>query len=110
MYKAIATVTVIVLLSICTGCSHRVGDFTALSTKNIYCKDTDITQLEQHQGAEGKDITFLGIGADPKDAADRAMEQYDGNLLIDAVIYVESSFLFGGYKVRGTSVKVPYNK
>jgi len=108
MYKAITIVTVIVSLSVCAGCSYRLGDFTALSTKNIYCKDLDITKLEQHRGAEGKDITFLGIGADPKDAVDRAMEQYDGNLLIDAVIYSESSFLFAGYKVRGTSVKVPY--
>ena len=108
MYKATTIITVIVLLGACAGCSYRLGDFTALSTKNIYCQGIDITQLDQHQGAEGKDITFLGIGADPKDAADRAMEQYESNLLIDAVIYSETSFLFGGYRVRGTAVKVPY--
>jgi hypothetical protein len=110
MSRKIIILIVVFSMGVCAGCSYRLGDFTALSTKNIYCTGIDITQLEQHRGAEGKDITFLGIGADPKDAADRAMEPYDGNLLIDTVIYSESSFLFGGYRVRGTVVKVPYKK
>lgn len=107
MYKNIIMLIALVSLAFCAGCSHRLGDFTALSTKNIYCEGVDITKLEQHPGVEGKDVTFLGIGADPKDAADRALEKYDGNLLINAVIYLESAPLFSGYKVRGTVIKVP---
>jgi len=107
MYRNIIMLMALVSLALCAGCSHRLGDFTALSTKNIYCEGVDITKLEQHTGVEGKDVTFLGIGADPKDAADRALEKHDGNLLINAVIYSESAFLFGGYRVRGTVVKVP---
>ena len=107
MYRNIIMLMALVSLALCAGCSYRLGDFTALSTKNIYCEDVDITKLEQHTGVEGEDITFLGIGADPKDAADRAMEKHDGNLLINAVIYFESGFFVSGYRVRGTVIKVP---
>ncbi len=107
MYKNIIMLMVIVSLAVCSGCSYRLGDFTALSTKNIYCEGVDITKLKQYNGVEGEDITFLGIGADPKDAADRALEKYDGNLLINAVIYSEYYILFAGYKVRGTVIKTP---
>ncbi len=110
MCKKIIILIAVFSMAVYAGCSYRLGDFTALSTKNIYCKDVDLTKLEQHRGVEGKDVRFLGIGANAKDAADRALEQYDGNLLIDAVIYSESSFLVAGYKVRGTVVKVPYKK
>jgi hypothetical protein len=95
------------LLTVGAGCSTRIGDFTALSSKNVYCKNVDVTKLPQ-QRAEGKDICFLGIGADFKDAVDRALEKGHGNMMIDAVFYVENYPFFAGYKVVGTVVNVPY--
>lgn len=97
------------LLCVGAGCTTRVGDFTVMSSKNIYCKNVDITKLPQTR-VEGKDIRFLGIGADYKDAVDRALEKGNGNLMIDAVLYVEDYVLFGGYKVVGTVVNVPYEQ
>lgn len=97
------------LVLVGAGCSTRVGDFTALSSKNVYCKNVDVTKLPQ-QRVEGKDICFLGIGADYKDAVDRALEKGHGNMMIDAVFYIESWPLFAGYKVVGTVVNVPYEQ
>lgn len=97
------------LLFVAAGCSTRIGDFTAVSSKNVYCKNVDVTKLPQTR-AEGKDISFLGIGANYKDAMDQALEMGNGNLMIDAVLYIEDYVLFGGYKVVGTVVNVPYEQ
>jgi len=103
-------IEIFVLLILISGCSHRIGDMTALSTKNIYCEGVDLTKLQQYQGVEGEDVTFLGIGADIEDAFDKAVEQHDGNLMINAVVYIEDRFLWAGYRIRGTVVKVPYGQ
>jgi hypothetical protein len=111
MLRVIAFVLLASMVCVVSGCtSMRVGDFTVMSTKNINCQHVDITKLEQHPGVVGKDIRFLGWGANVKDAADKALEQYNGNLLVDAVVYVESGPFFGGYTVKGTSVTVPYQR
>jgi len=109
MSKIIALLIVgLILLS---GCSVRMGDCTIMSTKNIYCKNVDLTKCEQYPGVVGKDIRFWGIGSNIKDAADKALEQHNGNLLIDAVVYKEFfPLICGGYVVKGTVVKVPYEK
>lgn len=97
------------LLCVGAGCTTRVGDFTVMSSKNVYCKNVDITKLPQTR-VEGKDICFLGIGADYKDAVDQALEKGNGNLMIDAACYVETWPFFAGYKVVGTVVNVPYEQ
>jgi len=107
--KSSSVLIVAVLLSACAGCETRLGDFTALSTKNIYCKNVDVTKLPSTRSS-GTDITFLGIGADLKDAADAALEKGDANLMIDGAYYSVMYPLFSGYKVVGTVVKVPYAK
>ena len=95
------------LLSV--GCSSRIADCTVISTKNIYCKNVDLTTLEQKRGVIGKDIRFWGIGSNLQDAADKALEKGDGNLMIDPVFYYESfPLICGGYVVKGTVIKVPY--
>lgn len=98
----------LVAVLFCVGCSRRIGDFNALSSKNIYCENTDLTKLPKTQGVEGKDVTFLGIGADLQDALDRALEEGDGNLMVDAVVYIDSAPFVAGYRIRGTVIKVPY--
>ena len=96
------------LLFIC-GCSQRLADCTIMSTKNIYCENVDLTKLDQYQGVIGKDIRFWGIGSNIKDAADKALEQNNSNLMIDVVIYYEwFPLVCGGYVVKGTTVQVPY--
>lgn len=108
MKKTMLLLSACVIVVVC-GCSRRVGDCTLMSTKNIYCQNVDLTKLEQHRGIIGKDIRFWGIGSNIKDAADKALEQADGNLLIDPVVYYESfPLVCGGFVVKGTVVKVPY--
>src|SRR4030042_273162 len=102
-------IVAIVCLLFLSGCSARLGDCTIMSTKNISCKNVDLTKLEQHPGLVGKDIRFWGIGSNLKDAADKALEQANANLLIDVVIYYESfPLVCGGYVVKGNGITVPY--
>lgn len=109
--RRIALFFCLVVILIASGCSTRLGDCTIMSTKNIYCKNVDLTKLEQKQGVVGKDIRFWGIGSNMKDAADKALEKGEGNLLVDVVVYYESfPLICGGYVVKGTVVKVPYEK
>jgi hypothetical protein len=100
-------------LFIVAGCTTRVGDFTAISSKNIFCKNVDVTKLPQKR-VEGKDIRLWGMGANYKDALDKALEEGNGNLMIDAVCYIETwpipIFNFAGYKLVGTVVNVPYQQ
>ena len=106
----LTVLTLVVVISAIGGCTHRIGDFTAMSTKNIYCDHVDITKLKQHKEIEGEDVRFLGIGANIEDAADRAMLKADGNIIIDAAVYSVYGPFFGGYKIKGTVVAVPYKK
>lgn len=91
-----------------SGCSQRIADFTAISTKNIYAKGVDVSALPKVSGVKGRHITFLGLGANIKDAIDQALEKGDGNLMIDCAVYIWHAPFVGGYEVRGTVVKVPY--
>jgi hypothetical protein len=91
------------------GCADVRGwDFTAISTKNVYAKNVNISRLPQTQGVEGEKLYFLGIGENIKDPLDIALEKGHGNLMIDAVVYYKAVFLFSGFRVRGTVVNVPY--
>ena len=109
MHRILTPLSLVILLVAAGGCtSYRVGDFTALSTKNIYCQGVDVTKLPQKKGVEGKHMPFLGIGANIQDALDQALEAGDGNLMIDAALYMESEPFVSGYRIRGTVVKVPY--
>ena len=108
MYKLLLSVFLLFCL-LSLGCSRRVADCTILSTKNIYCKNVDLTTLEQNHGVVGKDIRFWGIGSNLQDAADKALEKGGGNLMIDPVFYYETfPLICGGYVVKGTVVNVPY--
>jgi hypothetical protein len=89
------------------GCEARLADFTAMSSKNLYAKNVDVRALPKTENVEAQKITFLGIGANIKDPLDMCLEKASGNLMIDGVVYEESYIIFGGYKVRGTVVKVP---
>jgi len=90
------------------GCSTRIAGLTVASTKNVYPKGIDVSALPRQEGVEATDIGFLGIGTSLADAVDKALERGQGNLMIDAVVYIWQAPLFIGWKVRGTVVNVPY--
>jgi hypothetical protein len=93
-----------------TGCTYRVGDFTAMSTKNIYAKGVDISALPKKENVEGSgDLCFFMIGANLKDPLDRALDAGHGNVMIDAVVYLEDYVFFGKYRIKGTVINVPYS-
>lgn len=98
----------ILLIGTASGCTTRVADFTAISTKNIYPKGIDISALPKQEGIEALDVGFLWIGASVSDAIDKALERGQGNLMIDCVIYDWAFLFIRGWKVRGTVVNVPY--
>lgn len=100
----------VLCLATSLGCTQRVADFTGISTKNIYAKGVDVSALPKAEGIKGKDIRFLGINANIKDALDEALEKGHGNLMIDCAVYIWSAPFVSGYEVRGTVVKVPYKK
>lgn len=91
--------TMVVLLA---SCSHRLVDFTTMSTKNVNLN------IDKSQGTrvEGKAVYFLGIGFNLKDAIDDALEQggpgYD--LLIDGVVRYQNFPFVTIVKVEGIAV------
>ena len=96
------------LLLAATACETRVGDFTAISTKNIYAKGVDVAKLPSKAGCEGYKSWVLGIGLNLKDPVDMALASGGGNVMIDCAVYREDYVIVTGIKVRGTVVNVPY--
>ena len=103
------TVLLCGLLLAATGCETRVGDFTAISTKNIYAKGVDVTKLPRKEGVEGYKSWVFGMGLNLKDPVDAALESGGGNVMLDCAVYREDYVFVTGIKVRGTVVNVPYS-
>jgi len=97
-FIALFALTVLIL----SGCSHRLVDFTIISSKN-HSLAFDRTQARQEKGTS---MGFLGMGTSIKAAMDKALEQagreYD--LLIDGVVYAKNFPFVSGYEVRGLAV------
>jgi hypothetical protein len=111
MRMSTTVLAALALAAAASGCATRVGDFTVLSTKNLYAKNVDLTKLPRHTET-GYDLTFMGILATPKDAADNALEKGQGNVMTDVVLYRYSSWIpfCSGWKVTGTVMNVPYTR
>jgi hypothetical protein len=90
------------LTLIFSSCSQRLVDFTVISSKNHGLK------FDKSKGVRvtGKSFGFLGIGANIKDAMDKALQsagpQFD--LLIDGVVKMEAYPFINGYVVEGTAI------
>ena len=104
--QALALILAVVVLS---GCSIRMIDYTAISSKNVNI------QFEKKGRLEAKDcvVTILGIPMGLphiKEAVDKVLEQGNGEAMVDAVIYQEiwSILLVGQicYKVAGTVANI----
>ncbi|HQQ75341.1 MAG TPA: hypothetical protein PK031_09330, partial [Pseudomonadales bacterium] len=69
-----------IAVALLSGCSHRIGDFTVASTKNINIKDGH-HRIDENKRLRGNDtihiIFFIPTGAYPdmKEAMDNAIEK-----------------------------------
>jgi hypothetical protein len=109
--KTLLLVAVAMSISACT---HRIGDFTVGSTKNIDLKGT-LHRVDETERLVGKDmkptILFIPTGIpNMKEAMDRAIEQRVGAVALSNVtveqeawvipfIYGETSFVVEGNPV-----------
>ena len=89
------------------GCSVRLLDFTAISSKNCDIQGT------RGERVQGKDMAWLILGIPTgmpmkKEALDRAIERCNGDLLVDGVVYQKGWFALlvgqSGYVIEGTCV------
>jgi hypothetical protein len=98
----ISFVATIVALFMFSSCSHRLVDFTVISSKNVSLK----FDKSQGQKVSASSNGFLGLGASIKDAMDKALTSAgpDYDLLVDGVVRVNDYFLVAGYKIEGTAI------
>ena len=105
------------LLAILSGCTHRITDFTIISTKNV-----DLSSAGKFKRAKGRIkgvdtqhmLVFIPLGAFPsmKEAIDDAIEQVPGAVaLVDGVVYFKAFWLviYGQrqYIIEGTPLIDP---
>ncbi len=94
----------LVCLIFLSSCSYRLGDFTAMSSKNNNIMN--YVANDNAKRVKGGHFTFL-FPPSLKEAMDEALESagpgYD--LLVDGVVYLKSFPLVLGYVVKGTAVR-----
>ena len=109
MKQGIKLAVMAMIVALLSGCSVRIVDFTAISTKN-----TGIKAVETGQRVTGEDcapVFLFPLGVpNMKTAIDRAIESagpgYDA--LIDGVVYHKNqSFIIGQicYTIEGTPIQ-----
>jgi hypothetical protein len=98
----ISFVAIIIAVITFSSCSHRLIDFTVISSKNVSLK----FDKAQGKAVSGKSMGFLGFGASIKDAMDKALQSAgpDYDLLVDGVVRINDYFFVSGYKVEGTAI------
>jgi hypothetical protein len=98
-----------------TGCTTRLVDFTAISTKNVDWSRAPTYQRKRGR-VEGKDtvhiLVFIPTGLpNMKEAIDRAIESVPGGVaLVDGVVYSKGFWLLYGqssYVVEGSVLVDP---
>ncbi len=97
----------VLVLALLTGCSSRVADFTAVSTRNITLEN--VLPLGSARGKHCVPVVLMPIGVpNLEEAIDRAIESgpAGSDMLTDVTIYSHNrSFLFGAIciEVTGTA-------
>ena len=118
MNKRIRTATQIaacICISLLTGCSTRVGDFTVMSTKNMDFNNPDGFMTQPGRRVTGESIQHFAIiipvssAATMKGAVDNAIERTPGAVGLSNVVLYQTGFwaiLYGngGYRVEGDPV------
>lgn len=79
------------MVMVLPGCTDRLGDFTMISTKNVDLSDAEVNLSKGRRATEDdcKPIVIIfPIGRpDLKEAVDSALEEGQGNLMVDLVVY-----------------------
>ncbi len=98
----ISFVAIIIAVITFSSCSHRLIDFTVISSKNVSLN----FDKAQGKAVSGKSMGFLGFGASIKDAMDKALQSAgpDYDLLVDGVVRINDYFFVSGYKVEGIAI------
>lgn len=98
----------LLLVSLLVGCTHRVGDFTIISTKNFAAsKDVRFKKIGRFKGKHMSFVKTHNI----KDAIDNCIQKGNGDFLMNCVIDYYEGFFEEGYIVRGDVYKmVPVKK
>ena len=113
----IGLTTVIILLA--NGCAIRHGDFTVLSNKVVRLSEFELGKAERTRDVTGKDvdhiISFIPTGVPTlEEAVDDALEEGNGDVITDAVIYYRwwyIPYIYGqsSWTVSGDVVKTRKN-
>lgn len=99
----------ILIISLCSmlfliGCTTtRLADLTIVSTKNIDFSKITPEKIKSGVKAEGRDVTW-GV-SNMETAIDKALEAGNGDLMIDAVVYMYSGWN-SGYVIEGTVINL----
>jgi hypothetical protein len=99
--RSAATLAAIALVLACTGCRTRLGDMSVVSTRHANLENIDLSTLPEARTAVGKSsrpvFLLIPLGfPNLEDAIDEALEQGEGDLMIDAVIYAEGWWFLVG--------------
>jgi hypothetical protein len=94
--------SLLLLGSMLSGCSLRLGTMTAISTRNIKLDEVDLDKLPQVKDVTGTDskftLLFIPLGIPTvQGAVDDALAKGNGDLIIDGVLKSEfwTVILFG---------------
>jgi hypothetical protein len=94
--------SLLLLVSLLSGCAHRLGSLTAISTRNIKLDEVDLDKLSQVKNVTGTDSRFdifiIPLGFPTlQGAVDDALTKGNGDLIIDGVVTSEvwTAILFG---------------
>lgn len=101
---------VFILFASACSTTYRVADLTVVSTKNIDVNNIDLNKVSQKKNVVGKDSKWFFLvvpvtAANPTiyKAVDNALSKGNGNLMINTVIYGETSFFFPFIKISYTA-------
>ena len=111
MKKSLKLFLVIIFLFSTTSCVYRIGDFNAISDKNVTLENLKIDYKKTVNKVEGEDckptIFFIPTGIPSlEEALDDAMNKGNGNLMLDTALYYSSwsILIFGNscFTCKGT--------
>ncbi|HPF07214.1 MAG TPA: hypothetical protein P5120_12030 [Spirochaetota bacterium] len=98
-FKTIFAICLCAVLFLSTACTHRLVDFTVISSKNCDVRG------KKMQRVKGSDGSCSMIPVNLKEALDRAIEQQPGaDALIDGVVYYKIYPFYHKYEVEGTAI------
>jgi len=99
-FKTIFAICLCAVLFLSTACTHRLVDFTVISSKNC---DVRGKKMQRVKGSDGQCV-FMGLPS-MKEALDRAIESQPGaDALVDGVVYQKMYPFYQKFEVEGTAI------